>query len=266
MFTVTHTGESIMHGGLRNVTVTFVTVTSDAAAHGGPPEEPCVPRSEARRGIVLASHQHTCVHTPVRAHLSRRDRMADFMRDLPLSWHDQPDESDVTSDWRGAASDVIGRAAALLETADVGEATREWLATDFTLAMRSRRFGFATEPDQPDGSPAGMRELARETRTGRTTSVRLLARAVAAYLGLARELGAAADLPPRTSGAVALYLAAKAPTPIRAVISGHTLSARDAGWAFGRGPMLEDDAVPLIEFLLGRSDRAPTRPPPATGA
>lgn len=186
--------------------------------------------------------------------------MADFMRDLPLSWHDQPDESDVTSDWRAAASDVIGRSAALLETAEVGEATREWLATDFTRAMHTRRFRAA--PDQLDGSPESMRALAHETRTGRTTSVRLLARAVAAYLGLARELGATADLPPRTSGAVALYLAAKAPTPIRAVISGHTLSARDAGWAFGRGPVLEDDAVPLLEFLLGRSDRAPARPAP----
>ncbi|MDQ0894806.1 hypothetical protein [Agromyces ramosus] len=187
--------------------------------------------------------------------------MADFMRDLPLSWHDQPDESDVTSDWRNAAADVIGRAAVLLETADIGEATREFLATDFARAMRSRRFRAA--PDQLDGSPESMRALAQETRTGRTTSVRVLARAVAAYLELARELDAVADLPPRSSGAVALYLAAKAPTPIRAVISGHTLRARDAGWAFGRGPLLEDDAVPLLEFLLGRSERAPA--PPAAG-
>lgn len=188
--------------------------------------------------------------------------MADFMRDLPLSWHDQPDESDVTSDWRGAAADVIGRAAVLLETSDVGEATREFLATDFARAIHSRLFR-AAPPDELDGSPESMRALAHETRTGRTTSVRVLARAVAAYLELARELGAVADLPPRSSGAVALYLAAKAPTPIRAVISGHTLRARDAGWDFGRGPVLEDDAVPLLEFLLGRSDRAPA--PPAAG-
>lgn len=194
--------------------------------------------------------------------------MADFMRDLPLSWHDQPDESDVTSDWRAAAGDVIGRAAALLETAEIGEATREFLATDFARAVRPRRRPFsaaAPADDWSDGSPEQMRALAHEIRTGRAASVRVLARAVAAYLGLARELGAVADLPPRTSGAVALYLAAKAPTPIRAVISGHTLRARDAGWEFGRGPTLEDDAVPMLEFLLGRSDHAPTRPP-APGA
>jgi hypothetical protein len=190
--------------------------------------------------------------------------MADFMHELPLSWHDQPDESDVTSDWRAAAGDVIGRAAALLDTAEVGEVTRAWLATDFAQAARPRRRGFRTAPadDELDGSPASMRALAQDVRTGRASSVRVLARAVAAYLGLARELGAVADLPPRTSGAVALYLAAKAPTPIRAVISGHTLRARDAGWAFGRGPVLEDDAVPMVEFLLGRSDFAP-KPPPA---
>ena len=92
--------------------------------------------------------------------------------------------------------------------------------------------------------------------------MRVLSRAVAAYLTLAREIGATPMLAPRTSGAVALYLAAKAPTPIRAVIGGHSLRARDADWDFGRGPVLEADAVPMLEFLLGRSDTAPRPAPP----
>ena len=36
MFTVTYTGESIMHVGMQNVTVTYVTVTSDAATRSSP--------------------------------------------------------------------------------------------------------------------------------------------------------------------------------------------------------------------------------------
>jgi hypothetical protein len=188
--------------------------------------------------------------------------LADFMRDLPLSWGEHPDESNVSSDWRELAADVLNQAAALIDASEVGEATLEWLATDFERTAIPRRRVDADSDDWPDGSAEGVRALARDTRAGRPVSVRLLARIVAAYLQLARELDAKAQLAARTSGAVALYLAAKAPTPIRAVTRGHTLRARDAGWEFGRGTVLEDDAVPMIEFLLGRSDHAPSPLPP----
>ena len=188
--------------------------------------------------------------------------MADFMRDLPLSWGEHPDESNVTSDWRELAADVLNQAAALLDASEVGDATLEWLASDFERAAIPRRRVDADDDDWPDGSAEGVRALARDTRAGRPVPVRLLSRIVGAYLQLARELDAKAHLSTRTSGAVALYLAAKAPTPIRAVTRGHTLRARDAGWEFGRGPVLEDDAVPMIEFLLGRSDHAPSPPHP----
>jgi hypothetical protein len=191
--------------------------------------------------------------------------LADFMRDLPLSWGEHPDESNVTSDWRELAADVLNQAAALLDASEAGETTLEWLATDFARSAIPRRrvpADAVDDADWPDGSSDGIRALARDTRAGRHVSVRLLARVVAAYLQLARELDATAQLAPRTSGAVALYLAAKAPTPIRAVTRGHTLRARDAGWEFGRGPVLEDDAVPMLEFLLGRSDHAPSPVPP----
>ncbi|GAA1806767.1 hypothetical protein [Agromyces neolithicus] len=206
--------------------------------------------------------------------------MADFMHELPLSWRPRRDESDVTGDWRDAVAEVIDVAATQLDAAEVGAATREWLATDFLRAASSRRLMFAkadaepvadTEPeagaaaDAPPASPADrLRAAAVTAHTARTVPVRVLSRAVAAYLTLAREIGATPTLAPRTSGAVALYLAAKAPTPIRAVISGHTLRAPDADWDFGRGPVLEADAVPMLEFLLGRSVTAPRPAPPAS--
>ena len=210
--------------------------------------------------------------------------MADFLHDLPLSWRPRRDESDVTGDWRDAVAEVIDVAATQLDAAEVGETTGEWLATDFLRAASSRRLMFAdTEADsvpdidtdsvsgpEPDGATGGpaaspadrLRAAAILARSGRAVPVRVLSRAVAAYLTLAREIGATPMLAPRTSGAVALYLAAKAPTPIRAVIGGHSLRARDADWDFGRGPVLEADAVPMLEFLLGRSDTPPRPAPP----
>lgn len=206
--------------------------------------------------------------------------MADFMHELPLSWRHRRDESDVTGDWRDWVAEVIDVAATQLDAAEVGDTTREWLATDFLRAASSRRLMFAepiVEPDaasdgEPDGAPVTdtpgrspadrLRAAAVMARNARPVPVRVLSRTVAAYLTLAREIDAAPTLAPRTSGAVALYLAAKAPTPIRAVIGGHTLRAPDADWDFGRGPVLEADAVPMLEFLLGRSDTAPRPAPP----
>jgi hypothetical protein len=204
--------------------------------------------------------------------------MADFMHDLPLSWRPRQDESDVTGDWRDSVAEVLDIAATQLDAAEVGDTTREWLATDFLRAASSRRLTFAVpeadadadaeaEPDAATPAPADrLRAAAVVARSTRGVPVRVLSRAVAAYLTLAREIGAEPIVAPRTSGAVALYLAAKAPTPIRAVINGHSLRARDADWDFGRGPVLEADAVPMLEFLLGRSMTAPRPvPPPTTG-
>ena len=91
------------------------------------------------------------------------------------------------------------------------------------------------------------------------------ARAVPLYLDVARASSARPELEPGTSGAVALYLATSAPTEIRAVTRGHALRATDAGWEFGRGPVLEATAIELVEFLGGRSLLAP-RPAPRAEA
>jgi hypothetical protein len=171
----------------------------------------------------------------------------------------------VSSDWRDATADVIDRAAALLEAADLDAATGDRLAERFVESVSTRRH---PEPDRPsdDGSASAaasadrLRAFAVAVRLGRPARVSLLSRAVAAHLLLATEVGAEPAVPERTSGAVALYLAAKAPTPIRAVISGHTLRASDADWEFGHGPVLEQPAIPMLEFLLGRGLEAP-RPP-----
>ena len=64
-------------------------------------------------------------------------------------------------------------------------------------------------------------------------------------------------MPPLASGAVALRRATAAPTPIRAVISGHSLHATDAAWTIGHGPVLVGTADELIRFLAGFGDRAP---------
>ncbi len=190
--------------------------------------------------------------------------MADFMRDLPLSWRPRDDEHTVTSDWREALADVLDAAAAALDaarTAAIGEAMPhgarltaselDRLAEPLITAASPRHGLFEAPASAP--RPTDLRELARATRSGRKVPVRTLSRSVAAYLALARALGATPVLSHRTSGAVALYFAATAHTPIRAVISGHALHATDAGWTFGRGPTLEAEAVPMVEFLAGQS-------------
>ena len=196
--------------------------------------------------------------------------MADFMRDLPLSWRPRDDEHTVTSDWREALADVLDAAAAALDAArrpagpgaesdapTLDAAELERLTGPLIRAAAPRHGLFEAPAPAPSVGDTDLRELARTTRSGRKVSVRSLSRAVAAYLALTRALGATPVLAHRTSGAVALYLAATAHTPIRAVISGHTLHATDAGWTFGRGPTLEAEAVPMVEFLAGQSLIAP---------
>lgn len=164
--------------------------------------------------------------------------MSDFMRDLPLSQRPRRDESGVSSDRRPELDELMGgaRAEASALGNALGDEARERLAELKAVAAAAAR--------------------------KRAVSARALTAAVLAYLAFARAAGIDPRLAPRTSGAVALVLAAKAPTPIRAVIGGHALRAADAGWEFGRGPVLEAGAVELVEFLAGRSLVAPRPAPP----
>ncbi|WP_350347766.1 hypothetical protein ABIQ69_14130 [Agromyces sp. G08B096] len=163
--------------------------------------------------------------------------MSDYMRNLPLSWKERRDESDVHSDWRAELAGVLAQAEAITAAA-------------------------APASDAAEALAAGLHALGAEAAARRKVPVRLLTRAVLDLLALAREASVDVALAPRTGGAVALYLAAKAPTEIKAVTRGHTLRATDADWEFGTGPVLEAPAVEFIEFLAGRS-LTPPRPPAA---
>ena len=153
----------------------------------------------------------------------------DLRYELPLSWRERHDESAVSSDWRAQLTVVLGTAAELTK-GHVLEA--------------------GTEPE-------GLRTGRQALESGRRVSIKQLDRAVYAYLDLCEAAGAAPVLDPMTSGAVALARATSAPTPIRAVIRGHSLHASDAGWTFGRGDELQATAVELLNFLGGRSLQAP---------
>jgi hypothetical protein len=153
----------------------------------------------------------------------------DLRYELPLSWRERQDESAVSSDWRPHLTVVLGMAAELARRPGVEAAA------------------------EAEGLVAGRHAL----ESGRRVSIKQLDRAVYAYLDLCEALNAVPELDPTTSGAVALARATSAPTPIRAVIRGHSLHASDAGWTFGRGAELQATAVELLNFLGGRSLQAP---------
>ncbi|MCS0498860.1 hypothetical protein [Protaetiibacter mangrovi] len=158
--------------------------------------------------------------------------MSDLWRELPLFGRPRVDESGVPDGWEGDVAAVREAAAAAL-----ARHPDEAAAAAFEAALRPA-------PPRRDGRP-------------RRVKLAELDRAVYAYLDLCTRLGAPPAVPERAGGAVALARATTAPTEIRAVVSGHALRATDADWSFGRGPVLEDTAAALLEFLGGRSLRAP---------
>lgn len=176
--------------------------------------------------------------------------MNDIMRYLPLSQGDRPDESAVHSDRRTEYAEVLEQAAVVIDT-----------EPSVHLADRDLERVVPRGAPPTESEPATrLRSLAHFARTGpRKIPVRLLSHAVLLYLTAVRQSTLTPTLAPITSGAVALHLAATAPTEIRAVIKGHALRATDAGWEFGRGPVLEATAVEMVEFLGGRSLIAPKR-------
>ncbi|WP_448004053.1 hypothetical protein [Agromyces bauzanensis] len=210
--------------------------------------------------------------------------MADFARYLPLSQRSRTDERDVTSDRRTPTAAVLREIAGALRaggapgwataTADGGTvaATVERLVAGFdrpptrrTLDAAQRALGMQAAADMPAATLEGATDAAAalEARAtliaGRPQPTRLveLDDAVVAAVLVGDALGAEPAVPPLASGAVALRRAAAAPTPIRAVISGHSLHATDAGWTIGHGPALVGTAHELIRFLAGIGRDAP---------
>jgi hypothetical protein len=213
--------------------------------------------------------------------------VADFARYLPLSQRPHGDERGVTSDRRAPTAAVLGAIAATLRSggehgwkamADDGTTVAgavAHLVAGFDLPPTRRALdtarralgmdGRAGAPGVPlDGAADAAAALdvraALITERPQPTHIVELDDAVVAAILVGDALGTLIAIPPLASGAVALRRAAAAPTPIRAVISGHSLHATDASWTIGHGPVLVGTAHELIRFLAGIGSQAP-RPP-----
>ncbi|MDF2574222.1 MAG: hypothetical protein K0S05_1134 [Agromyces sp.] len=212
--------------------------------------------------------------------------MADFARYLPLSQRARSDERGVTSDRRAPTATVLREVAGALRaggapgwgvpTEDGGTVAttvaRLMAGFDRPPARRAldsaqRVLGMQAAQVAPAPAPSGAMDAAAalEARASlvseRPQPTRLieLDDAVVAAILVGDALGASPAVPPLASGAVALRRAAAAPTPIKAVISGHSLHATDAGWTIGHGPALVGTAHELIRFLAGIGTEAPRR-------
>lgn len=217
--------------------------------------------------------------------------MADLSRFLPLSRRPDVDESGVTADRRAEAADVLAGLARVLRAGDAGlwstqSARAGWRVADVVAELvhgfdrsRTRRALDAAERLVRGGEARRLAELpplpgpvqaadeiearAREIREReRPTGVAELDDVVVAALLVGDAASVDVPMSPVASGAVALRRAAAAPTEIRAVISGHTLRATDAGWEFGHGSPLVDTAAGLLRFLTGIGTVAPHPPGP----
>lgn len=210
--------------------------------------------------------------------------MADFARFLPLSQRPRSDERGVTSDRRAPTAGVLRSIAGALRaggddlwtmpTDDGGTvaATMAGLVAGFdrtparrtldraqrTLGVRSGESAPTPPLDGPVDAAAAL-EARATVITERPQPTRLveLDDAVVAAILVGDAVGADLAVPPLATGAVALRRAAAAPTPIKAVISGHSLHATDAGWTIGHGPALVGTAHELIRFLAGIGTVAP---------
>lgn len=212
--------------------------------------------------------------------------MADFARYLPLSQGPRADERGVTSDRRAPTAAVLREiAGALRAGGDLGwnaptddggtvatTVTRVVAGFDRPPSRRAldsaqRVLGMQPGSSAPVPPPSGATDAAAalETRAvllserRQPTPLVELDDAVVAAILVGDALGARPALPPIATGAVALRRATAAPTPIKAVISGHSLRATDAGWTIGHGPTLVGTAHELIRFLAGIGSEAPRR-------
>lgn len=104
---------------------------------------------------------------------------------------------------------------------------------------------------------AELRRAAESLPTGRAVRTADLAASVRALFALEDVTGATADLPDLLWGRIALYGSSRADFGRRSVLGGHTVSASDAEWSFGRGPVLTATQRDIVRFVLGVSDIAP---------
>ena len=207
--------------------------------------------------------------------------MSDLSRYLPLSQRRHDDESGVTGDWREPFAATLRSLADTLQslppsgwdaaTARDGVTVRDTVADAVAALTATPRQRAASRllrrtPERVDDTPAELVAALRSiAETGRKRRIADLSEAVLAAVDVACALDAA-GLPhriavaPHASGAVALARSLSAPLPVRAVLRGLTLAARDGGWRVGHGAVRTAAASDIVLFLFGRSgvpDEAP---------
>lgn len=217
--------------------------------------------------------------------------MSDISRYLPLSQRRPGDESAVTRDWRPLVGESLNLVADLL----AGLPAADWEKPSLCEGWRIRdvaghlvwRVGTSTRDLASSSARAVVRDHVRPSRLIDVMSaraavaepavlvseLRAIAHARLAHEGrrnlaeltevivhgydIAHALGAPLAFPSTATGAVALARTLVAPTRIKSVVRGRTLTATDAGWSVGRGPELASTAESLILFLFGRSATVP---------
>ncbi|TFB48400.1 maleylpyruvate isomerase family mycothiol-dependent enzyme [Cryobacterium tagatosivorans] len=222
--------------------------------------------------------------------------MADLAKYLPLSQRPAGDESGANSNWGGHL------AATLTATADLlaGLTAEQWEAPSLCAGWRVRDVaghivwrlgssnrdlvrsllrawpGRSLRPSRAidavsraaaEASPADLvariRSIAADKAGGRGRhGIIELTEAVVHGYDIARPLGLGLAVAPTASGAVALRRSLIAPTGIKAVLHGRTLTATDADWSVGRGPALPGTAEEILLFLFDRGP-LPASPHPA---
>lgn len=213
--------------------------------------------------------------------------MADFISHLPLSHGRSGDEPSAVGDWRPRTAAVLFGLADLLETLEPEQwlspslqpgATRAGEESPTTVQQTVNHLVWRLDRTRlerllPSTAPAVERELlvprlralADDQVAGRG-SRRLgpLSDAVLHSYDIAEPLKVAAPVDAVASGAVALGRMLTAPTPIKAVLRGHSLVAVDDGWKLGSGPELRGTAASIVLWLYGRPIRPTVPPEPAT--
>jgi uncharacterized protein (TIGR03083 family) len=145
----------------------------------------------------------------------------------------------------------------------VGGSWGEMLRSMMPLVTLSRlSLGALTEAvSRQEGEAAGPEELTRELRriadlrragVGRTGLGDLIETVVHTY-DIVQPLGIDIDVDPDVTRRVAVRGVLLASPERMAVVARHTLFAADAGWAIGRGPVIEGTARGVVLYLFGRS-------------
>ncbi len=185
----------------------------------------------------------------------------DISRYLPLSWRERHDESDVSNDWSASTVEVLLDLAAAIDQLSL----HQWSGASLRPAMSvAGEIAVAISELHPRGdrdveafdraqASAELRRLAGEiTGSTRPTRIGALTAAVVAAFDLSAATGVPIVVASRSSGAVAVARAARAPLGIRSILRDHRFVALDAEWNVGAGQNVASTANEIVLFLFDR--------------